>query len=115
VKKKSQNFALKNEDLQNRIIEEKGNNYDPWQICCGHDLVAILLYCLQNVIGSKKAKKFIVSKKNPTETQKIEEIGLDPILRLSYEEIYFLKTQLYANIRTWETNNQPFQVLQHSA
>ncbi|MEM9543569.1 MAG: hypothetical protein AAGA60_29270, partial [Cyanobacteria bacterium P01_E01_bin.42] len=82
-------------------------------ICCGHDLIAVLSYCLQNVLGSKKAKQFIISKRNPKDNQKIEDTNLDSILRLSYETVYFVKTRLYANIRTWENNNQPFQVLQN--
>jgi hypothetical protein len=37
--------------------------------------------------------------------------SLERSLRLAYEEVYFRKTQLWVNIRQWESNNQLFQVL----
>lgn len=98
VKNKSQSFSLKDEDLQLRLNNQKSNSHDPWQVCCGHDLVEILSIGLRKAIGSNKA-----SDVNPD--------SLERYLRLAYEEIYFCNTQLYSNIRTWEDNNQPFKVL----
>lgn len=99
VKKKSQAFSLKDEDLQQRLIRQKSNDYNPWQVCCGHDLVEILSLGLRETIGSNKA-----SDVNP--------VNLERSLRLAYEEIYFQETQLYSLIRIWESNNEPFRVLQ---
>jgi hypothetical protein len=95
VKNKSQAFSLKTEDLQQRIATEKNKGFNPWQVCCGHDLVEILALGLRETIG----------------TMSVDSDSLERSLRLAYEEVYFRKTQLWANIRQWESNNQPFQVL----
>ncbi len=98
VKKKSQDFSLKDEDLQQQLIDKKNGDRDPWQICCGHDLVEILSFGLRKTIGSNKATD-------------VEAISLEPNLRLAYEAVYFQDTQLYSHIQRWESNNQPFRVL----
>ncbi|MEH1765220.1 DUF4435 domain-containing protein [Nostoc sp.] len=101
VKNKSQAYSLRDEDLQKQLKSQKSNNYDPWQMCCGHDLVEILSIGLRKVLGSNKATD-------------VEPNSLERSLRLAYEEIYFRQTQLYLDIRTWEINNQPFRVLQNN-
>lgn len=100
VKKKSQTFSLKDEDLQQRLISQKNNSYDPWQVCCGHDLVEILSLGLRKAIGSNKAAD-------------VEPNSLERCLRLAYEERYFSDTHLYVEIRRWESQNQPFKVLRN--
>lgn len=95
VKNKSQSLSLKTEDLHRRIADEKNKDFNPWQVCCGHDLVEILALGLRKAIG----------------TMNVDVDSLERSLRLAYEEVYFRKTQLWLNIRQWESNNQPFQVL----
>ncbi len=95
VKNKSQAFSLNTEDLQRRIATENNKGFNPWQVCCGHDLVEILALGLRKTIG----------------TMSVDSDSLERSLRLAYEEVYFRKTQLWANIRQWESNNQPLQVL----
>jgi Protein of unknown function (DUF4435) len=95
VKNKSQALSLKTEDLQQRIADEKNKGFNPWQVCCGHDLVEILALGLRKAIG----------------TMSVDSDSLERSLRLAYEEVYFWKTQLWVNIRQWESNNQPFKVL----
>lgn len=100
VKNKSQNFSLNDEDLQQRLrlMSQKKNSHDPWQVCCGHDMVEILSLGLRKAIGTNKAAD-------------VEPNGLERNLRLAYEEAYFCQTHLYLEIRVWERNNQPFKVL----
>lgn len=98
VKNKSQSFALKNEDLQKRLMTQQCSDHDPWQICCGHDLVEIFSLGLRKAIGSAKKEE-------------VEPNSLERILRLAYEEIFFSKTQIYLSLRSWETNNKPFKIL----
>ena len=100
VKNKSQAFSLKDEDLQKRLMSQKNNSHDPWQVCCGHHLVEILSLGLRKAIGSNK----------PAD---VEPNSLERNLRLAYEEVYFRQTHLYLEIRVWESNNQPFKVLQN--
>ncbi|MGK7905278.1 MAG: DUF4435 domain-containing protein [Hormoscilla sp.] len=98
VKNKSQALSLKNEDLQQRIMIQRSNSHDRWQVCCGHHLVEILSLGLRKAIGSNKAAD-------------VEPHSLERNLRLAYEEVYFRKTGLYSDMRTWESNNHPFRVL----
>ena len=100
VKNKSQAFSLKDEDLQQRLVSQKSNNHDPWQVCCGHHLVEILSLGLRKALGSNKAAD-------------VESSSLERNLRLAYEEVYFRDTHLYLNIRTWESKNKPFKVLRN--
>ncbi len=86
--------------MQQRLISQKNNSYDPWQVCCGHDLVEILSVGLRKAIGSHKAAD-------------IEANSLERCLRLAYEEVYFSQTRLYVEIRLWESHNQPFKVLRN--
>ncbi|NET57212.1 MAG: DUF4435 domain-containing protein [Symploca sp. SIO2E6] len=98
VKNKSPSCSWKEEELKTWVMNKKSDSHDPWQVCCGHDLVTILSLGLRKVIGSNKAAE-------------VEPNMLERNLRLAYEAAYFRKTLLYSKIRTWETNNQPFKVL----
>ena len=99
VKNKSQAFSFNDRHLEQRLIDQKSDEHDPWQVCCGHDLVEILSLGLRKTIGSNRSTD-------------VEPTNLERNLRLAYEEIYFQDTQLYALIRAWESNNPSFQVLQ---
>ena len=101
VKNKSQAFSLQDEDLQQRLMSRKSNIHDPWQVCCGHDLVEILSLGLRKALGTNKAAD-------------VEPNSLERNLRLAYEEVYFRETHLYLNISTWESNNKPFKVLRNA-
>ncbi|MFN6529550.1 DUF4435 domain-containing protein [Nostoc sp. ChiSLP03a] len=105
---KSQAYSLTNEDIQKRLTNKKSSSHDPWQVCRGHDLVEILSIGLRKAIGSNPA---IDVKPNSDDSKNT----LEGILLLAYEEIYFYETQLYSEIRLWETNNPPFQVLRNNA
>ncbi|NEP15226.1 MAG: hypothetical protein F6K14_34670 [Symploca sp. SIO2C1] len=98
VRQKSHPCSWKDEQLKTWLINQKSSSHDPWQVCCGHDLVEILSVSLRKTFGSNKAAE-------------VEPNRLERNLRLAYEKAYFLKTHLYLKIRTWEANNQPFQVL----
>lgn len=100
VKNKSQAFSLKDEELQQKILSHKSKNYDPWQVCCGHHVVEILSVGLCKAWGTNKAID-------------VEANSLERSLRLAYEEVYFRETQIYSEIRVWESKNQPFRVLRN--
>lgn len=95
IKNKSQVFNLKDEDIQTRLNNKKNSSHDPWQVCCGHDLVEILSFSLRKTFGSVTVKTD----------------DLEVSLRLAYETAYFCETQLYLSIRIWETSNKSFKVL----
>jgi len=102
VKNKSQKPALNNKDLQQRLMNQRSDNHDRWQVCCGHDLVEILYLALRKAIGSGKV---------PSRKKDKDENPLEPPLRLAYEYGYFNKTQIYSSICLWERCNPAFKIL----
>ncbi len=100
VKNKSQALLLKDEELQQCLTNQKSSRHDPWQVCCGHDMMEILSLGLRKAIGSLNAADVTPN-------------NLERSLRLAYETTYFYETQLYSAIRVWESDNQPFQVLRN--
>lgn len=70
---------------------------DPYQLCCGHDLIAILSVGLRKCIGSK-------SKEAATPE------ALESALRLSYDSECFRRTQLYQSAQQWSQRNAPYRV-----
>ncbi|MEQ8462126.1 DUF4435 domain-containing protein [Coleofasciculus sp. E1-EBD-02] len=98
VKDHSQKLALREQDIQKSIETLEKTAHDPWQLCCGHDIICILSIGLSKVWGSWK-------------TNEIRPDILERELRLAYEDSYFRSTQLYQLIQQWEINNKPYQVL----
>jgi hypothetical protein len=73
---------------------------DPWSICQGHDLVAILGLGLRKVLGNLKAG-----------------IGVDHIashLRSAYDDIELESGHLGISIRAWERANAPYRTLRRN-
>ncbi|MDJ1172623.1 DUF4435 domain-containing protein [Roseofilum capinflatum] len=94
---KSKLYSLKVSELQERLNQQKSDDHDPWQVCCGHHLVDILSLALCKAIGNQK----------PTE---VKADRLEICLRLAYEEAYFQETQLYLKICAWERDNKNFTI-----
>jgi hypothetical protein len=101
VQNKSQRRDIKTELLQERLSQLSNPDHDPWDVCCGHDLVCILSLGLRKALGSNNA--------NAVSPERIE---LD--LRLSFELAYFLVTQLYKSLKAWEKTNHPFRIFKLS-
>jgi hypothetical protein len=83
------------EHLREMSKEQNACQHNPWQVCCGHDLVQILSIALRKLIGSQN--------RNSEE--------LERNLRLAYEDTYFCTTQIYVSIRSWEINHPEAKVL----
>ncbi|MEQ9667346.1 DUF4435 domain-containing protein [Coleofasciculus sp. G2-EDA-02] len=98
VKDHSQKLALIDQDIQKTIETLENRTHDPWQVCCGHDIICILSMGLSKVWGSWK-------------TNDVKSDILERELRLAYEDSYFRSTQLYKSIQQWEVKNKPYQVL----
>jgi|GEM_PF-3182052 len=98
VKTNSGNSTLDANIIKTKIIALIGEEYDPWQICSGHDMVQILSFGMKNIFGNHKGKI-------------IAPDVLDGIIRVSYEYPDFCLTELYISITNWERMNLPFEVL----
>lgn len=76
-------------DLRTLAEELTNMVHDPWQICCGHDLVHILSIGLRSLFGTNDASK-------------VSPDTLEKVLRLAYEPSYFQVTELFDAIVIWQ-------------
>lgn len=68
------------------------------ELCCGHDVTMLLALGLRQCLGSQ-----------PPQIAKRE--NLEKVLRIAYEEAFWVETEVYAAIRRWENSSQPYRVL----
>lgn len=100
-KKIDQNFLEIKTIITNFIHDLENNNYDSWQICCGHDMIKMLNIVLRKKFGNSHG-------------QNLGEIMLGKNLRLAYSLFYFQQTNLYNSIMLWEQNNTEYKILNNS-
>lgn len=93
----SKRHELKAEALRNSLETFCQSSLDLWHICCGHDVVNLLLIGFQKVLGSHSSASL-----------KSEEI--ERSFRLAYEEAYFRESELYKAIMKWQEHNGSFAV-----
>lgn len=98
VKSNSKMWELNEREIQKKMEELRDDTHDLWYVCCGHDLIYILVIGLRKIFGIQKSKD-------------IKTEILEKSLRLAYERSYFYTTQLYKSIRQWEKTNTHFQIL----
>lgn len=72
-----------------QLFEQKLPPVPQWNLIQGHDAIAILAIAMRSVVCAKS---------------NLSEEKLCTALRLAFDDLTFQKTQLFAKIRTWETN-----------
>jgi hypothetical protein len=94
----TRNSELKTETIIEQIctLMNSATN-DPYQLCCGHDVISILSIGLRRCLGNKS--------KEAASTEILESE-----LRMSYDSDCFRKTQIYRSAKEWSRNNAPYQV-----
>ncbi len=85
-------------EIAKKVETLKNSAHDPWQVCCGHDLVEILSIGLTKLFAT-----YVHTVVAP--------VLIGKNLRLAFSFENFKKTQLYKNIKNWEGTNSSFQVL----
>ena len=94
IRNQSQNHSLS--DTQLLAISWPANRpEDPWQLCCGHDLVELTTLALRQCVGSR---------------QRLTTEEVRRGLRLAFSEHDFHRSQLRALIARWESQ-KGFRVL----
>ncbi len=89
---------LEAEDIRDRLLElAEDAEDDPYQICCGHDFVAIFGIALRKVLGSQSKEAASPAK-----------LGI--ALRLAYDSSDFLQTKLYSDAKQWSKGNQGYDI-----
>ncbi|MXY82669.1 MAG: DUF4435 domain-containing protein [Gemmatimonadetes bacterium] len=86
------------EDIRDRLLElVEDAEDDPYQICCGHDFVAIFGIALRKVLGNQSKEAASPAK-----------LGI--ALRLAYDSSDFLQTKLYSDAKQWSKGNQGYDI-----
>lgn len=98
VRDHSRRPALDITKLHSEMLRLKNDQHDPWQVCCGDDMICILSIGLRMKLGSCTALD-------------TEPSRLNKALRLAYETSHFYATRLYTSIRRWEEDNGPYRLL----
>ncbi len=91
----TENPTVKKTDIRRRLRTAKGNAHDPWQVCCGHDVAAIIGIGLLKALGNQP--KTIANGEN-----------VERLLRLSFDSADFGSTRLFKQAKGWEKANAPF-------
>lgn len=86
------------EDLEKAVSRTTLEKPDKWQLCCGHDLTALLGLGLRKSWGTRQPHEVKVEL-------------LEKSLRLAFEAQYFARTRLRERIGLWEAATPPFRVL----
>jgi hypothetical protein len=90
IKNRSQNWAVSDAQLLAAGWPPDRND-DPWQLCCGHDMVELLRFALRGPVGSQQ-------------TLTSEDVARS--LRLAYSQQDFAASELHKTIADWEANNR---------
>jgi hypothetical protein len=89
LRNKSQNWIIPPEQLLSAGWPTD-RNHDIWQVCCGHDIVELLVLALRRAIGSQQ-------------NIKVEHVAAS--LRLAYSKQDFARSLLRASINQWEVSS----------
>ncbi len=98
VKNNSQRHDLDADELGLAIRKMEDLKPDPWHLCNGHDLVSVVSFGLRRAIGSR-ASRVVATEE------------LERALRLAYEAVDFVASEIFQAIQEWEKRNSPFRVL----
>lgn len=80
----SGNVAITHSKLKARVALELGANYDPWQVCQGHDLASYFVHAVRKYWGISK----------------ISEDDIERNMRLAFESDFFWSTSLGSELKT---------------
>lgn len=98
IKDHSHHHDLSNAALEEHIARVVDPKHNPWQVCCGHDLLEILSFALRSTIACRNAHD-------------VRREILERDLRLAYQDTYFQQSKLVRLIRNWEDANRSYRVL----
>ena len=87
------------ESIKKRLQESINPYDDLWQICCGHDLMEWLCIAFINKLGNYNSKKLFSGQ-------------LEGSFRMCYHKALFEQTQLYEELKNWESHNEPFKLFE---
>ena len=98
IKDHSQRQDISSSSLKDGIYQIAAAAHDPYQVCCGHDILEILSHALRRAIACRNANA-------------VKREVLEQSLRLAYQDTYFRESKLAGAIREWEQTNPPYRVL----
>ncbi|RUV23652.1 DUF4435 domain-containing protein [Mesorhizobium sp. M7A.F.Ca.MR.245.00.0.0] len=91
----SQKLGVPFEGFLQELESWKKIEHDRLQMCCGHDVSAVLGLAFQSLWGTKNAKD-------------VDAEGIESRLRLAFGIDDFRVSDLYKKIKSWEASNPPY-------
>lgn len=95
---KTNNTKVSKEQIESDFEKLQIEEYNSWDLSCGHDLSEILKIGILKVFGNQKSKQ-------------LKYLNIEEALRLSYQYEFFYITDLYKGIINWESNNKPNKII----
>lgn len=83
------------QDLEEWMNFEKQQNHDKYQVCCGHDVTAILVQCFSDDEDSLGYGC----------TPLLNSSRIESLLRVAYRSDSFQQTKMYTKILEWQKKN----------
>jgi hypothetical protein len=90
------------QELKDGIESVEKSEYNPWHICQGHDIVAVLYIGLTSIFGNRNAKILA------------HDVELEKRLIDQYDWPMFGSSDLCDFMRQWEVANKPYALLRTS-
>lgn len=87
------------EENKNKLIAIQQETFDALEFCNGHDVVNLFSLSLEKAIGNFSSSK------------KVSGEEIEKALMTAYRLTDFQKTNLYQDLKEWETNNSPPYIL----
>jgi len=82
-------------DIEKWMDFEKKQNHDKYQVCCGHDVTAILVQCFSDDEHSLGYGC----------TPSLNKSRIESLLRVAYRSDSFQQTEVYTKILEWQNKN----------
>ena len=98
IKDLSQRHDLDDDQLISAMIEIDNEGHDNAQLANGSDLVAVFSHGLRSAFGTNDASK-------------VSDVNLRRLLRSAFHHSDFQKSQLFQQIRQWESDSRDFMIL----
>lgn len=115
-KTKSTEDMCGKENLIKLVEEKRTTSLNPWLVCQGHDLIRVLFVILPKLLPGYFSARTEEQKERLNKTI-LEKIGSDHLifdwLLGCYEADSFKGTQMYKQIKEWETRNSPYKILRY--
>jgi hypothetical protein len=108
VKQVRENSACSKTEVQlwTESAALESSSHDPWKLCCGHDLINILVLILPVMLRNENLSSESRIREHASSCPQLVRC-----LVLGFERSHFKRTALFSGIQNWEASHPPFKIL----